>query len=303
LYTKAAPYIILLGSLFGTSLVVSRLVIDQIAPTTFIGLRFGIAGFAFSIIFTMRIGNRRWPRGSDLWRHSFILGLFGSVLPMMGIVSALQYLSSGMVSILITVNPAFTVIMANSFLYDEPLTRRKGGGVLLALTGAVMLIILGENGLPEVNATNPLGYLLILSSMLAGSAMTVYTRKYMQKFDTFDVTGLRLIFGAVIAIPFSALVDGFDLTNVDTQGIFALLFAAFVGTLIGMLLSLYNIQRFGATVAAMTTYVIPIVASLVGVIFLKEEITWGMIGGISIILLGVWVISIAENKKIPIPYV
>ena len=133
--TKATPYIVLLGILFGTSLVVSRLGIEQVAPITFLGLRFILASLGFSLIFTFRLGNRRWPSGKDLWGHSFLLGLFGTAIPMMGIISSLQYLSSGLVSILITVSPAFTVLLAHFFLEDENLNYRKSSGVLLALSG------------------------------------------------------------------------------------------------------------------------------------------------------------------------
>jgi drug/metabolite transporter (DMT)-like permease len=111
-----------------------------------------------------------------------------------------------------------------------------------------------------------------------------------------------LLFGAVLVVPFSLFVEGFDFSRVDSQGIFALLFTAVIGTFFGMILSLYNIQKFGATAAVMTTYVIPVVSSLVGVIFLGEKITRGMVAGILIISIGVWLIRGAGGKKIPVTY-
>jgi drug/metabolite transporter (DMT)-like permease len=302
LKTKSIPYILLLGVLFGTTLTVSRFTVDQIAPTTYIGLRFILASLVFVVIFTFRLGRRQWPRGDNLWGHGFFLGVFGTAIPMTGIISSLQYLSSGLVSILITVNPAFTVLMAHFFLADEPLTRRKSLGILLALSGAVLLVIRGESGLPDVESVNPVGYSLVLGGMFANSAMTIYTRKFMQDFDTFDMTGIRMFTGALVLIPFSLIVDGFDVSEMNWQGVLAVLFAAIVGSFFGMLLSLNNIQRFGATAAVMTTYVIPIVAGLIGVIFLDERITWGMMVGIMLIILGVWFINTNIRKKIPEPY-
>ena len=266
-------------------------------------MRLRATGFGFFLIFTLKIGKRSWPRGKTLWRQSFILGLFGTVIPMMGIISALMYLSSGLVSILISVAPAFTIIMAHFFLDDENINTRKGGGILFALSGAVLLIILGESGLPEVGPVNPLGYLMVLGGMFSGSTATIYARKFMRDYDTFDVTGIRLFVGAVIVFPISLLVDGFDLSRVTYQGLFALLFTAIIGTFFGMILSLYNIQNFGATAAVMTTYVIPVVSSVVGVIFLKEKISIGMVAGVIIILLGVWLIRGNEDKKLPITQV
>jgi drug/metabolite transporter (DMT)-like permease len=299
---KAVPYILLLGVLFGTSIVVSRFSVGQFKPITYIGLRLTLASFGFALVFTLQIGKRRWPKGRDLWTRGLIIGVLGTALPMTGIVSSLQYLSSGLTSILITLNPAITVLMAHFFLDDEPLTRRKGTGVLLALGGGVLLVILGESGLPDTEAVNPLGYVFALCGMLASSTMTIYARKYMGNLDAIDVTGIRMFAGALVLMPVSLFVEGFDLSKVNYQGVAALIFAAIVGTFLGFLLSFYNIQRFGATAAVMTAYVIPIVAGLVGFLFLDEQITWGMISGIVLIIFGVWIINATGRAKIPETY-
>jgi drug/metabolite transporter (DMT)-like permease len=289
--------------MFGTSLTVSRFSVSQFAPTTYVGLRFVLASLAFVMIYALRIGDRRFPKGRDLWGHSFILGIFGSAVPMTAIASSLQYLSSGLVSILITVNPAFTVLLAHFFLEDEPLTRQKSLGILLALSGAVLLVIRGESGLPDIEPVNPIGYLFVLAGMFAGSAMTVYARKYMRDYNTFNVTGVRMFSAALVLIPLSLIVDGFDVSRVNLQGVLAVLFVAIVGTFFGLMLALSNIQRFGATAAVMTTYVIPVVAGLIGVLFLNEQITWGMVAGVLLIILGVWFINTNIRKKLPETYI
>ena len=300
---KAFPYIILLGLVFGVTLVVSRFSVDQFKPATYIGLRLMLASFCFVLIFTFRIFGQRWPRGKALWGRGLLMGVFGTAIPMLGIVSSLQYLSSGLTSILITVNPALTVLMAHFILDDESLNRRKGSGVLLALSGAVLLAALGESGLPDVTRANPVGYLLVLGGMLSGSVMTVYARKYMRDDDTLAVTGIRMFAGAVTVMPLSLFLHGFDVSRVDGRGLSALIFAAFVGTFLGFLLSLYNIQRFGATAAVMMSYTIPVVTSIIGYLVLDEEITWGMGAGIVFVILGVWLINSNRRRGLSEPQV
>jgi drug/metabolite transporter (DMT)-like permease len=277
--------------LFGTTIVISRFSIGQFSPTTYIGLRLAIVSLGFGVVYALQLGKRNWPKDTSLWGRGFLLGLLGTAIPMTGIVTSLQYLSSGLTSILITVNPAFTVLLAHFFLEDEPLTRRKGGGVLLALSGAVLLTLLGETGIPDVSRGNPSGYLLVMGAMLSGSSMTVYARKFMQADDAFDITAIRMFSGALIVIPFSLAFTGFDVSQVNMQGVVALFYAAIVGTFLGMLLSFYNIQKFGATAAVMTAYIIPVVTVLTGVLLLDEQITWGMVGGMLLIGLGVWMIN------------
>jgi len=288
--------------MFGVSLVVSRFSVEQFTPTLYIGLRLGLAGLGFVVVYTLRIGNRRWPKGGDLWGRGFVIGILGTAIPMTGIVSSLQYLSSGLASILITVNPAITVLMAHYFLNDEPLTRRKSSGVLLALGGAVLLVARGESGLPDVHQANPVGYLLVLGGMLFGSIMTIYARKYMQNLNAFDVTGIRMFAGALVVLPAALLFEGFDMSRVDLQGVMGLLFAAVVGTFLGFLLSFYNIQQFGATAAVMTSYVVPVVAGLIGIFLLNEQITWGMMAGILLIIFGVWMINTTGHHKFQVTH-
>jgi drug/metabolite transporter (DMT)-like permease len=276
--------------MFGTTLVASRFSVGQFSATTYLGLRLTISVIGFGVVYLFRIGKRAWPRGRQLWKHSVALGILGTAIPMTGVVVSLQYLSSGLASMLITVNPAITVLLAHFFLPDERLTLRKSLGVLLALGGAVMLAALGESGLADTQGSLT-GYLLVFGAMIFASTMTVYTRKYVQDYDAVDVTGIRLLVAALVVMPLSILFVGFDLSDVNSQGLMALIYAALIGTFLGMLLSLYNIQRFGATASVMSAYIIPVVAMLTGLLLLGEQITPGMLAGMILILWGVWLIN------------
>jgi drug/metabolite transporter (DMT)-like permease len=181
--------------------------------------------------------------------------------------------------------------MAHFALEDESLTLRKSAGVGLALAGALLLTLRGETGLGDGVAFNPLGYGLVFLAMISGSGATVYARKYMQEQDSIDVTTIRLIVAACLVAPISLLFVGFDLSQVDATGYVALFYAALIGTLAGMYLAFYNIVRFGATAAAVTLYVVPIVSGLIGVLLLGEQITPGILFGMVLIFIGVGLIN------------
>jgi drug/metabolite transporter (DMT)-like permease len=186
--------------------------------------------------------------------------------------------------------------MAHFFLPDESLTQRKSLGVILALGGALLLALRGETGLPDVSQANPIGYLLVLLAMVLGSSMTVYARRFMKEMDAFDVASVRMFVAALVVMPLSALFVGFDLGGVDGQGYFALVYAALIGTFAGFLLAFYNIKRFGATAAAMTAYIIPLVTSIGGILILDETFTPMMLVGFAIIVLGVFLINTSRAQ-------
>jgi drug/metabolite transporter (DMT)-like permease len=210
---------------------------------------------------------------------------------MTALVSSLQFQSSGVTSVLITTGPALTVLMAHFLLPDEALTWRKGLGVLIALSGAVFLAVRGESGLPDIERANPIGYFLVLGAMVSASVSTIYARKTMRDLDTFDVASVRMWVAALAIVPLSLIVTDLDFNRVNGQGYGALLYAALVGTFVGMMLAFHNIQRFGATASAVTAYIIPIVATLGGVLLLGETITTSMVLGMGLILGGVAMIN------------
>ena len=287
---QALPLVSLLGFLFGTSLIASRFSVGQFQSVTYTGLRLTMAGMCYVAIYALS-RQRRWPTDHRLWRNAALLGVFGTAIPMTALVTAMQYQSSGITSLLITTSPAFTVLLAHFFLPDEALTWRKSLGVALALCGAGLLVVSGESGLPDVSQANPIGYGLVLLAMVLFSCTTIYARRYMRDLDPFDVVSIRMFVAALIVMPLSTLLVGFDLHAVDGKGYLALGYATFIGTFTGMMLSFYNLMRFGATAAAMTAYVVPLVTGIGGAVVLGETFTAVMFVGMGLIISGIALIN------------
>jgi len=285
-----APNIIVLGALFGTTLVASRFIVGQMAPLTYISMRLSLATVGFLIVFLIPNNNRKWPRGSALWLNGAILGIFGTALPMISFVSSLQYLSSGVTSVLTTTTPAFTVIMAHLLLPDERLTLKKGFGVVLAFMGALLLTLRGESGLANMAQADPKGYVLVFMGIISASAMGIYMRKKMRGYDTIDVATVRMIVSALVVLPLGIWISGFDISQVNNIGWTVTFYAALAGTFFAMMLDFSNTIRFGATIAALVTFVIPVVAMISGTLLLGEQTTSGMLLGALLVILGIWFI-------------
>jgi drug/metabolite transporter (DMT)-like permease len=288
---QVLPYILLTGLAFGSSLIASRFGIRQINPFVYTGLRVTLASLGFLSIYLLGRRRHPWPSDLRLWGYGAILGIFGATIPMTMTLLSLQYISSGIAAILLTTGPAMTVLMAHFFLSDEALTLRKGMGVMLALAGALMLAWRGESGLSETGRSSLLGYVFIFIVLFCGSATTIYARKFMQGFRSFDVTSIQIFIATFIMIPISALWVGFDLHGVEGPAYLSLIYSAFVGTFTGFILYFHTIKQFGATSAAMTQYIIPVAAGIGGVLLLGEKITSVMLIGMGVIMLGILIIN------------
>ncbi len=123
------------------------------------------------------------------------------------------------------------------------------------------------------------------------ASFTIYLRRFLSNYDAVHVSSIRMFSAAIVVMPLSLLFVGFDLTRVTDIGWSALGYAAVVGTFAGMLLSFYLVKRFGATPAAMTSYVIPVITTAIGALVLDEQITPGMLLGMAIILIGITLVN------------
>ncbi len=288
--SKASPYVLVLGLAWGLNLVFSRFGIREFDPYVFIGLRLLIATAIFAGIYAVS-PHRHWSRNPKLWRDATIVGVFGTALPFAGFVGALQFQSSGLTALLVTTAPAIMVTVAHFLLDDARLTRATVIGILTALSGALLIIALGESGLPDVSQANPIGYIMVYTALLSDAFVAVYIRKKMQGTDAFDVTSIRLMVAALVIAPAALWFHPPALAQITMKGWGALLFTATVSTVVAQLLAFYITRTFGTTTIAMVSYVVPLVAILFGVLLLGETVTLGMGVGMVLIVLGVLIVN------------
>jgi drug/metabolite transporter (DMT)-like permease len=255
-----------------------------------------LASICFLLIYALD-RRRAWPKDGRLWKHGVVLGVVSTAVPMLAFVMALQYLSSGVTSVLNTSGPALTIILAHFFLPDESLTQRKSVGVALAFAGAILLALRGESGLTAVEQANPLGYILVLIGLVSVSGSTVYTRKYARDLSSFDITSSQIFIGTLVLLPITLSQGSFDLSEVNGQGYFALVYGSIIGTVMAFLMFFYLISRFGATATAMVPYIVPVVATLGGVLLLDETLTSGTVMGMLIIGLGIAILNSQAGKS------
>jgi drug/metabolite transporter (DMT)-like permease len=287
----------LLSVFFGTSMVASRFALGQMAPLTWVMLRMVLGSLCFVGVYAFSRG-RSLPRDGRVWRRAPVLGIFGTAVPMSLIVVSLLYQSSGITSMLLTLGPAVTALMAHVALADERLNRRTAAGILLAMSGAAVLVALGETGLPDVREANPLGYVLVMGANVSGAAAIIYARLTMNDLDALDVASVRVWSAMALMLPVGLLAAGLNLSAVTVTGYAVLGYAAFFGTFLAMLLEVSIIQRFGATATAMASNFTPIVVLISGALLLGEQITPGMIGAMVLIVGGVTLLTRGKETAV-----
>jgi drug/metabolite transporter (DMT)-like permease len=270
--------------------VVSRFGLGQFEPRTFVSLRLIIAATAHLLIYTFS-QSRTPPRDPALWLKASILGVFSTALVMTSIVSSLQYMSSGVSSLLLTLNPVIVVFLAHFLLKGERLTWPKLLGAMVALLGAGMLLLRGETGLEALGQADWRGYAWAGLGLVVGALGSIFAHRYLRTARGFDVASIRMFSASLALIPVVAFSSGYDLSAVAWTGYVALVYGGLVGGFCAFLLSFYVLKRFGAPANAMAVYVVPVVTTILGVLFLDEQVTPSILVSMALVLAGVWLLN------------
>ncbi len=283
---RALPFVALNAFLFGSTMVASRFSVGQLPPLLYLSVRLLVASSAFLLLYVVRPG-AVFPQDRGLWLRAGIVGVFGTALNLVMNVSALQYLSSGVVSVMLSLTPAVTVLWAHFLLPEERLHGWQWIGLGLAFGGAATLALAGETGIPDVTRADPRGYLMVGTAVLANSSMAIYMRKMLKNDNSTQVASIRIFTATLVLVPLAALTVNYDPVPISPLVAFVVLWASLMGTFGGFFVQLYTIQTYGAVPGAMVTYLIPVFAGTGGVLLLGEQFTLTMLIGVTIIITGI----------------
>jgi drug/metabolite transporter (DMT)-like permease len=278
-------FVLLHGFLVAANVVIARALLVEFPPLLFRLLQFAIASLVYLALPLLRRDLHLSGR-PGLWLRAGIYGLMGTVLPLSAMILGLQYLSSGVMSLFLTINPIVIFLLASRFLPDEPMTIRKLLGALLAFSGIGLVLLRGENGLSEVVRSDPRGYIWAVLLVLTISGSVVFARRFLQHEPSFDVASVRIFSATILMAPIVLMDGNFDLSRVTFLGVGGLIFTTLLGLVGALWLELIIIQRFGASTASQVSYVIPVFALLLGAAFLGEQITLTILAGFALVVIG-----------------
>lgn len=289
---SALPSVLLLGFSFGTSLVVSRFSLGQFHPLLYAALRIPMA--TIIALIWARLRNGQFPSSQKLWLHGIVVGLFSTAAPVLLFMLALQYQSSGVTALFITLTPIASMLIGHVRLHDEPMTVRRVVGSIVAFGGCGLLLLSGETGL---GVRHWEGFALVLGGVACQGFGIVHLRKHLSRENSLEVAAVRLVVATVVVVPIAAIFAGFDFSRVAWSGVGALVYGTVFGTLLGFVLYSFLVVRFGAAKATQTEYLVPVFATIAGAVFLDERITVIMIVGMLVTFAGLTIVTRRAPSK------
>src|SRR5439155_2677551 len=170
----------------------------------------------------------------------------------------------------------------------ERLTSRKLVGFAIASVGAALVIIGGQQGGTEASAIRLRGDLLELGAATGWAASLTIGSFVLRKEPVLGYVTLMVLIGTALLLPLGVLAQGYrDLPSWSSETWLAAGFLGVFSTAIAFVLFFWAVHRFGASLAAMVTYLTPLATLVLAFAILGERPQLLQFAGGAVIVIGV----------------
>lgn len=250
-----------------------------------------VARLTLGLIAVLLVPASRRPIAGEDRGRVVALGVGWITLPMvlfpfaqaLGVASSLVGMLNGAMPLLATLFAAL--------LLRRPPGRRQLSGVTLGLIG---LCVIAVPKIVVVDATS-IGVLMILFSMSVNALFASVLVPLQQRYGALPVLRWSMSTALVVALPFG--IYGVSRSTPTMVSLLAMLPLGILSTGLAFVMWATLVGRAGATRGSVVSYLVPVVAIVLGVSVLSESVSRLELLGMVLVLLGAWLISGRESRR------
>ena len=274
--------LLLLSLVWGSSYILIKKSLVAFTPIQVACLRLSISAIAFFPIFLWHFRTIDWTK----LKYLILVGLTGSALPAILFSTAQTEISSSVAGVLSSLSPLFTLIIGILF-FGAAAMWSKITGILVGLLGAVSLMVFGQNAGIEGN----LWYgLLILVGCVCYAISSNAVKFHLQEMSSIKISAVAFFVVGFPCLIYLCSTNILELIQTHEHGLTSLgavTLLALAGTVMATVLFFKLVQMTNPVFASLVSYLIPIIAILLGAAD-GEPITIVHFLGMALILAGVY---------------
>ena len=280
---RETAILLLLAVIWGSAFLLIDIVVDEVEPLTAVAGRLLIA--AIVLVPAARLSGALLPP-RESWIAVVLMALFNNVVPFSLIMAAQEHISSSLAATIIGTMPLFVLLMTLAIGTERPSAERVLG-LSIGFVGAV--VVIGPD-LTDLTASNTIAELAVLAGALSYAVSTVVARQW-AKGPPLSLAAGQLLVAAAVSIPIALVIDGPSVGGVSLKAASAWLALGVVCSGVAYLLFYSLVQKLAASQVSVVSYLIPLVATLLGWAILDEHIGLNLFVGLALILLGMMAVN------------
>lgn len=272
--------------IWGSTWLGIKIGLEFLPPFLFAGIRFATATMALMVLAKML--HARIPRDRSSWMLMLFLGIFQISVPYGLVFWGEQYISSGLSAVLFATLPFFVVISAH-ILADEKLTRLKAVGVILSFAGLVSIFWRDITAAQNFVALNSIfGSLAVVGSAASGGLANVVGKEHAEQIDPAANVLIQAFVGTIVLSSLGLATEWNSPLNFTPVAVAAILYLGVVGSALPFVGLYWLLRKTTATNTSLITFIMPILALVLGWAVLHEIPDPNVGLGAALILAGVY---------------
>ena len=289
------PAYLALGVVWGCSFIFIKLGLEFLTP---FGVAFGRCALgAITLLIIVKIKKIKLPSDKSTWQKLWILSMLLNVIPGILFAYAEVHVTSVLAGIINATTPLATLIVMLIAFREEKLKVEQIIGLIIGAIG-VMVVLGIWQGVGENQLTGVIALLI---------AVTCYGISFPYTVRNIIPLGLKpeaaattqLIMAAITLLPFY-LFDGISRDYYRPATFLAMLALGILGSGIAYIWNFSIIAAAGSSIASSVTYLTPVVAIIVGWVFLGEALSWYEPVGALLVIIGAAISQGRFNRKVQI---
>ena len=271
----------LLALIWGSGFLLIKISLRSFTPVQLTFARLALGALVLLAFLVAR--NLALPSDRKMWLHLVVAALLANAIPYTLFGVAEQTVNSNLAGAINATTPLWTVLIALATGTERRLNARRWTGILLGLAGALLILAPWQTGTTSLG-----GSIACLTASASYGASYVYMGRYLTGRGTppLVLSAAQLIAASgllVLAAPFGGLTP----PQLRTDAIIALLVLGTIGTGVAYVLNYRIITDDGPILASTVTYLLPVVAVILGFLVLQEPVTLQLALGVAVVLIGV----------------
>jgi drug/metabolite transporter (DMT)-like permease len=283
---------LILCLIWGTTWIFIKVGLEDLPPIGFASARFLLAvGLLWILI---KAKNLPMPRTRREWKLIAFTGILQFSLNYSAVFWSEQYISSGLAAVLQAMITVFGLLLAWIFLPNERITRLKIFAVLLGIVGVAVIFI------EQLRVENLLAFaacVAIVAGAYAAAQASILVKAKAGGMHPASLVFGQMLCGLPFLIIYSLIREGSPLNYHWTwKAVVCVLYLTVFGTIAAFWLYYWLLSKIESTKAMMISLVTPLIAVVVGAVFLGERLPPQTLAGGLLIIASIGLIVFRKRK-------
>jgi len=283
---------------WGTTYFAIRVALESVPVALLAGLRWGTAGVLLAAMLPLFGEKLPHPR---TWGSIALAGFLMAVIGNGGVVWAEQYVASGLAAVVVAMVPFWTVLVEALLPKGERVTARTLIGLVIGFMGIVVLVW------PELTVGGQEGRLFVYGvialqiACLGWALGTSYTKRNATQTTPLATSAMQMILSGVMLIAIGSATGEWSRLVFTTRTAGAMIYLVLFGSIIGYSAYVYALKHLPVSTVSLYAYVNPIIAVVLGSLFLSEPFSLRVVFAAALVLGGVAVVRSASAQPVASP--